>query len=126
MVSIKQTFTIPTATQESSSTVSMTTTRTEQYFDGKNATPSLIGLGAGSSPTKAEPGSYVYTGMHDHGSFPPPNEGGPMALVIGCATAAQEASDKLLTEVIEAEKKTKERGGDGNRKRSVDGAKKNG
>jgi len=49
-----------------------------------------------------------------------------MALLIGCATAAQEASDKLLTDVIEAEKKTRGEGGGNNKKRSVDGTKKDG
>lgn len=122
-MSIRQTFTIPQA-QEGAACSSSTT---EQTFDAGNVSTATVGLAQGESATKAEPGSYAYTGMHDHGLFQPPKEGGPMALLIGCANEAQKASDKFLTEIIELEKASgggKASGSDGSKKRSVDGKEK--
>jgi len=42
--------------------------------------------------------------MHDHGPLPVPKEGGKFSQLIGLVTAAKNASDKYLTEVIEKEK----------------------
>lgn len=126
MVSIRQTFTIPTAIQDGAQSSTPSTTTKPHTFDASNVIPATIGLNAGSSPTKAEPGSYVYTGMHDHGEFPRPKEGGPMAVLVGCADEAKKASDKLLTQVIDTEKTTKGEGGGANKKRSADGTKKSG
>mmetsp|Transcript_23977 Transcript_23977/g.68916 ORF Transcript_23977/g.68916 Transcript_23977/m.68916 type:complete len:122 (+) Transcript_23977:123-488(+) len=120
-MSIRQTFTIPQTKGAAAATA------TEQTFDASNVSPATVGLAPGESAAKAEPGSYAYTGMHDHGAFQSPKDGGPIALLIGCANEAQKASDKYLTEIIEREKKaTTSTGaaGDGGKKRSLDGTKK--
>ena len=121
-MSIRQTFTIP-QTQEGAACSSSSTT--EQTFDASNVCTATVGLAQGESATKAEPGSYAYTGMHDHGPFQPPKEGGPMALLIACANEAQKASDKFLTEIIEREKASGGgKAGDGSKKRTSDGKEK--
>ena len=119
-MSIRQTFTIP-QTQEGAACSSTT----EQTFDASNVSTATVGLAQGESATKAEPGSYAYTGMHDHGPFKPPKEGGPIALLIGCANEAQTAWDKFLTEKIEREKASGGgKAGDGSKKRSSGGEEK--
>jgi len=122
-MSIRQTFKIP---QTNEAVACSSTTCTEHTFDSSNVSTATVGLAQGESATKAVPGSYAYTGMHDHGPFQPPKEGGPIALLIGCANEAQKASDKFLTEIIEREKVliTGEKVGDGSKKRSFDGKEK--
>lgn len=126
-MSIRQTFTIPQQTQEAAAAASATEHHT---FDASNVSTATVGLAPGESAAKAEPGTYAYTGMHDHGAFQAPKEGGPIALLIGCANEAQKASDKFLTEIIEREKKATATStstgaaGDGGKKRSSDGTKK--
>ena len=124
-MSIRQTFTIPQQTQEAAAA----TATEHQTFDASNVSTATVGLAPGESAAKAEPGSYAYTGMHDHGAFQAPKEGGPIALLISCANEAQKASDKFLTEIIEREKKATAStstgaAGDGGKKRSSDGTKK--
>ena len=104
-VSITQTFTLPSPDAPAGAT-------TSQTFDG-GGRPVAIGLPPGTDPSRALPGSWEYTGMHDHGPFLPPREGGPAAVLVGCADLAKAESDRLLSEVIEREKAE----GGGGRKR---------
>ena len=87
-MSIRQTFTIPQQTQEAAAAATATEHHT---FDASNVSTATVGLAPGESAAKAEPGTYAYTGMHDHGAFQAPKEGGPIALLIGCANEAQKA-----------------------------------
>eukprot|EP00566_Odontella_aurita_P028821 CAMPEP_0113553364 /NCGR_PEP_ID=MMETSP0015_2-20120614/15573_1 /TAXON_ID=2838 /ORGANISM="Odontella" /LENGTH=144 /DNA_ID=CAMNT_0000454427 /DNA_START=15 /DNA_END=449 /DNA_ORIENTATION=- /assembly_acc=CAM_ASM_000160 len=75
-----------------------------QIFDLSNTKEAALGLPDGVDAVKPPPGSYTYSGMHDHGPMIPPKEGGGVAALVGFANAARKASDKYLTEIIEEEK----------------------
>lgn len=53
---------------------------------------------------QSEPGDFRYSGRHDSDVLPPPKEGGPMALMIGCVQKAKKLNDEYLTSIIEKEK----------------------
>eukprot|EP00567_Pseudictyota_dubia_P006453 CAMPEP_0197441294 /NCGR_PEP_ID=MMETSP1175-20131217/7600_1 /TAXON_ID=1003142 /ORGANISM="Triceratium dubium, Strain CCMP147" /LENGTH=144 /DNA_ID=CAMNT_0042971549 /DNA_START=17 /DNA_END=451 /DNA_ORIENTATION=- len=90
-------------------------------FGNSCARTAVLGLAEGVEAVKPPPGSYVYSGVHDHGPMIPPREGGPFADLVGCAVAAKEASDSYLTGVIEAEQKNcKEESAKANAKARID------
>lgn len=97
-------FAVPAVVAESSRGREMAVTITKQYFDASNCNPAIIGLPHGIEPTKAEPGDYSYSGMHDHGILPAPKEDGQFAQIIGLVSAAKKASDVYLTELIVIER----------------------
>lgn len=47
--------------------------------------------------------------MHDQGFLPTPNEGGPIAFLVGCARLAKDYNDTFLTERIEQEKEQQQK-----------------
>jgi hypothetical protein len=86
------------------STVKMTTTK---VFDASNTAEAIVGLSPGSQPVAPQPGDYSYTGMHDQGPLPEVKQGGPMAVLLGCAQAAKDYNNTFLTSLIEEEKQKK-------------------
>mmetsp|Transcript_17193 Transcript_17193/g.21007 ORF Transcript_17193/g.21007 Transcript_17193/m.21007 type:complete len:160 (+) Transcript_17193:271-750(+) len=78
----------------------------EETFDESNCDAALLGLPSGTEAVKPISGDYSYSGMHDHGPLPKPNENGDFAQLIGMVNQAKKHSDTLLTQIIENEKKT--------------------
>jgi hypothetical protein len=54
--------------------------------------------------TQPQAGDYSYSGMHDDGPIPAPQEGGVMSQLIACVQKAKETNDEYLTGVIQEEK----------------------
>jgi hypothetical protein len=50
--------------------------------------------------------------MHDQGPLPELKEGGPLALLIGCADAAKTFNNDFLTKAIQTEKKMQQSSSD--------------
>jgi hypothetical protein len=90
-------------TEADASTVKMTT----KVFDASNTAETIVGLPPGSQPVAPQPGDYSYSGMHDQGPLPELKQGGPMAVLLGCAQAAKDYNNTFLTSLIEQEKQKK-------------------
>ncbi|GAX14957.1 hypothetical protein FisN_12Lh342 [Fistulifera solaris] len=80
--------------------------QTEQRtWDASNTSHAVVGLlPEQDAAERPEPGEFRYSGRHDGGVLPPPKDGGPMALMIGCVQEAKNANDEYLTSVIDKEK----------------------
>jgi hypothetical protein len=103
-VSVKATFTLPDGTV------------TTQKFDSSNTPAARLGLPAGEEvPPPPTSGSRSYSGRHDQGLLPPPQEGGAYSQLIGCVEATKKGSDMYLTEVMKQEKSRKQEPGEGSK-----------
>lgn len=96
-ISINVRFSYPSTNSEDEGTI------IEKIFDESNCEPARLGLRPGVEAVKPQGGDYSYSGMHDHGSLPPPKEGGDFAKLIGMVNEARKHSDEVLTKAINKE-----------------------
>jgi hypothetical protein len=87
-------------------TTTTSTSTTTRSFDPSNTKGVGVGLATASGRTTPPlPGDYSYSGVHDQGPLPVLKQGGPMALLLGCAGTAKEFNNSFITTLIEEERK---------------------
>ena len=79
-------------------------------FKGKERPPISIRAEAAdinriSAEAKESNTSFDFSGRHDHGTLPVLKSKGPMAQLVGSLEEAKQECDKVLTSLIEVEKK---------------------